>query len=227
MTGQLAARRAGDLVTREYRTIRSVRGPLLFLEGVRRVSLGERVDVLLPDGPVRGGEVIEFSDRFTVVQVLGETAGIDVRSTRVRLTGSAVRMPLSPDILGRRFDGAGHPVDGLPPVVPERLAGVVASPINPVSREKPSSCIVTGISAIDGLNTLVKGQKLPIFSGAGLPGKEVAAQILRQAAAGRKGRASSSRRGAFAVVFAAMGITALSSWRSSRGGAPWRRPWPT
>ncbi len=173
-----------DLVTREYRNLRSVTGPLLFVEGARRVSMGEMVDVLLPDGACRRGEVIEFSDRHAVIQVLAEPTGINVRSTRVRFTGSPARMPLSLDILGRRFDGGGNPIDGLPPVVPETWKNVSGMPMNPVAREKPSRPVVTGVSAIDGLNTLVRGQKLPIFSAAGLPAREIAAQILRQAGRG-------------------------------------------
>ena len=177
------------------------------MEGVRRVSMGEMVEILLPDGASRRGQVIEFSDRFTVVQILEGPTGIDVRSTSVRFAGSSARMPLSPDILGRRFDGAGSPVDGLPAVVPERWKTIAGTPINPVAREKPSLPIVTGISAIDGLNTLVRGQKLPVFSAAGLPAREIATQILRQAGTGEGDRDPSLSRGKFAVVFAAMGIT--------------------
>ncbi|MDD5763375.1 MAG: V-type ATP synthase subunit B [bacterium] len=196
-----------DLVTREYRTIHSVAGPLVFVEGVRRVTMGEMVEVLLPDGSSRRGQVIEFSDRYALVQILEQSTGIDVLSTRVRFSGSPARTPLSLDILGRRFDGAGNPIDGLPPVVPETWREIGGTPINPVAREKPSRPIVTGISAIDGLNTLVRGQKLPIFSAAGLPAREIAAQILRQAGTGEGGHERSSPGERFAVVFAAMGIT--------------------
>jgi V/A-type H+-transporting ATPase subunit B len=169
--------------------------------------MGEMVEVLLPDGDSRRGQVIEFSDRFAVVQILEEPTGIDVRSTRVRFAGAAARMPLSPDILGRRFDGAATPIDSLPPVLPEKWAAIAGTPINPVAREKPSRPIVTGISAIDGLNTLVRGQKLPVFSAAGLPAREIAAQILRQAGTGGGEPGPSPSPGKFAVVFAAMGIT--------------------
>jgi len=179
----------------------------VFVEGVRTVSMGETVEILLPDGAPRRGQVIEFSDRFAVVQVLDESTGIDVRSTRIRFSGSSARMALSLDLLGRRFDGAGTPIDGLPPVVPESWKTIAGTPINPVAREKPSRPIVTGISAIDGLNTLLRGQKLPIFSAAGLPAREIAAQILRQAETGDGERIPSSVRNTFAVVFAAMGIT--------------------
>jgi V/A-type H+-transporting ATPase subunit B len=169
--------------------------------------MGEMVEVLLPDGDPRRGQVIEFSDRFTVVQILEESTGIDVRATRVRFAGAAARMPLSPDILGRRFDGAANPVDGLPPVIPEDWRAIAGTPMNPVAREKPSRPIVTGISAIDGLNTLVRGQKLPVFSAAGLPAREIATQILRQAGTGEGEPDSTPPGGTFAVVFAAMGIT--------------------
>ena len=169
--------------------------------------MGEMVEVLLPDGARRRGQVIEFSDRFAVVQVLEEPTGIDVRETRVRFAGSPARMPLSLDILGRRFDGAGNPVDRLPPVLPEKWKTIAGTPMNPVAREKPSRPIVTGISAIDGLNTLVRGQKLPIFSAAGLPAREIAAQILRQAGTGDGDPEPPTARRKFAVVFAAMGIT--------------------
>jgi V/A-type H+-transporting ATPase subunit B len=169
--------------------------------------MGEMVVVLLQDGSSRRGQVIEFSDRHALVQILEQSTGIDVLSTRVRFSGSPARMPLSPDILGRRFDGAGNPIDGLPPVLPETWREIGGTPINPVAREKPSRPIVTGISAIDGLNTLVRGQKLSIFSAAGLPAREIAAQILRQSGSGEEERDSSSGAGKFAVVFAAMGIT--------------------
>jgi V/A-type H+-transporting ATPase subunit B len=167
--------------------------------------MGEMVEVLLPEGPARRGQVIEFSDRHTVIQILEESTGIGVRSTRIRFTGSPARIPLSPDILGRRFNGAGDPVDGLPPVLPEKWESIMGTPINPVARDKPSHFLRTGISAIDGLNTLVRGQKLPIFSGAGLPAREIAGQILRNAGAGAEGTGDAG--GKFAVVFAALGIT--------------------
>lgn len=195
----------GDLITREYRTVTGISGPLLFVERVRKASLGEMVEILLPSGECRRGQVIEVSERHAVVQVLEETSGLGVSGTRIRLTESAAMIDLSPDILGRRFNGAGAPIDGLPPVVPDARMEIIGRPINPVARGKPSHFIQTGISTIDGLNTLVRGQKLPIFSGAGLPAKELAAQILRQA----KVRESDERSGdgPFAVVFAAMGIT--------------------
>lgn len=193
-----------DLITREYATVKGIAGPLLFVERVRAVSLGEMVDILLPNGETRHGQVIEISEQHAVVQVLEETTGIGVSGVRIRLTESAAMMDLSPDLLGRRFNGAGTPIDGLPPVVPEARIEIIGRPLNPVARDKPTHFFQTGISTIDGLNTLVRGQKLPIFSGAGLPAKELAAQILRQA---KVREPETGETGSFAVVFAAMGIT--------------------
>ena len=193
-----------DLITREYATVKGIAGPLLFVERVRAVSLGEMVDILLPSGETRHGQVIEISEQHAVVQVLEETTGLGVSGVRIRLTESAAMMDLSPDLLGRRFNGAGTPIDGLPPVVPEARMEIIGQPLNPVARDKPAHFFQTGISTIDGLNTLVRGQKLPIFSGAGLPAKELAAQILRQA---KVREPETGETGSFAVVFAAMGIT--------------------
>jgi V/A-type H+-transporting ATPase subunit B len=189
-----------DLLTREYGTLHSIAGPLLFVQGVRRVSIGEMVAIVLPEGKERRGQVIEISERYAVIQVLEATAGINITGTRLRFSENVARMGLSPELLGRRFNGAGEPIDGLPEILPERWVGIIGSPINPVARDKPAHFIQTGLSTIDGLNTLVRGQKLPIFSGSGLPAKEIAAQILRQAKV--VGEATE-----FAVVFAAMGIT--------------------
>ena len=201
-----------DLIAREYRTLRYASGPLLFVEGVRRVSIGEMVSIMLPNNEERRGQVIEVSDRHVVIHVLEEMTGIGMMNTRIRFSESVARMALTPDILGRRFNGAGDPIDGLPAPIPERWVDIIGSPINPVARDKPSHFIQTGISTIDGLNTLVRGQKLPIFSGAGLPAKEIAAQILRQAKVvrpegGPDSAAEPSSEADFAIVFAAMGIT--------------------
>ena len=210
-----------NLSTREYRTIRTVAGPLLFVERVGRAVIGEIVRILLPSGEQRRGQVIEATDRYAVVQVLEETIGINLEGTWIRFTEEAAAINLSRDMLGRRFNGAGDPIDGLPPVIPEARADISGSPINPAARDRPSEFIQTGISTIDGLNTLVRGQKLPIFSGAGLPAKELVAQIIRKATVvsppdggdGPRGRllVPFNVRGgggdAFAVVFAAVGIT--------------------
>jgi V/A-type H+-transporting ATPase subunit B len=190
-----------DLITREYKTITRITGPLLFLEDVPKASIGEMVTILLPDAMSRTGQVIEVSEKYTVIQVLETTVSMDVSGTSVRFSEYSAKLNLSLDMLGRRFNGIGEPIDNLPPIIPQIRGDIVGMPINPVARDNPSDFIQTGISTIDGLNTLVRGQKLPIFSGAGLPAKEIASQILRQAkVGGMEGRG-------FAVVFAAMGIT--------------------
>lgn len=196
-----------DLITREYETVSGIAGPLLFLERVRTVLLGDMVEILLPNGDVRRGQAIELSEQRAVVQVLEETTGLGTAGTRVRLTESAAMMDLSLDLLGRRFNGAGEPIDGLPPVIPDARMEIIGRPLNPVSRDRPAHFIQTGISTIDGLNTLVRGQKLPIFSGAGLPAKELAAQILRQATVRENGHQGTDHGERFAVVFAAIGVT--------------------
>ncbi len=190
-----------DLITREYKTITKITGPLLFLEDVPQASIGEMVTILLPDAKSRTGQVIEVSEKYTVIQVLETTVSMDVSGTSVRFSEYSAKLNLSLDMLGRRFNGIGEPIDNLPPIIPQIRCDIVGMPINPVARDNPSDFIQTGISTIDGLNTLVRGQKLPIFSGAGLPAKEIASQILRQAKVG--GMEGSG----FAVVFAAMGIT--------------------
>ena len=156
--------------------------------------------IVLSDGGERSGQVIEVSDEYAVIQLLEETAGIGIHETDIFFSGSVAKVNLSLDMLGRRFNGTGKPIDGLPLVIPNRRAKITGYPINPVNRAEPSDFIQTGISAIDGLNTLVRGQKLPIFSGPGLPAKEIAGQILRQA------QVVSEMEG-FAVVFAGIGIT--------------------
>jgi len=191
---------AGDLVTREYTSISYVSGPLIFIRNVKNVSYNEIVRITLSDGEERSGQVLEISKDVAIVQVFEGTSGIDNLRTKVRFTGEPLLMKLSPDMTGRIFNGIGHPRDGGPEVIEEISLDVNGMPINPVARDKPSDFIQTGISAIDGLNTLVRGQKLPIFSGAGLPANKLAAQIGRQARVLGEGEE-------FAVVFAAMGIT--------------------
>lgn len=189
-----------ELLTRRYRTTQKITGPLLFVERATRIFIGEMVRIILSEGDERLGQVIEVSEEHAVIQMLEETTGVSIQDTDIYFTGSAAKAALSLDMLGRRFDGTGRPVDGLPPVLPERRSGITGSPINPVERGEPADFIQTGLSAIDGLNTLVRGQKLPIFSAAGLPAKEIAGQILRQARVVGEGER-------FAVVFAAIGIT--------------------
>jgi V/A-type H+-transporting ATPase subunit B len=189
-----------DLITREFKTITGISGPLLFLSRVSRAAVGEMVKIQSPDGRSRRGQVLEVSEQHVIVQVLEETSGIDVERTTVLFTDDVAKADLSYDMLGRIFNGIGEPIDGGPHLIPDTRVDITGAPINPVAREKPADFIQTGISSIDCLNTLVRGQKLPIFSGSGLPANELAAQIVRQAKVRGEGEE-------FAVVFAAMGIT--------------------
>lgn len=164
-----------------YRTISSIRGPLIFVEKVFSARLGEVVNILFPDGRSMDGEVLKIDGDTVLIQVYGETRGLDIGNSSVVFTDTVKKAPLSIDIIGRVFNGSFIPVDGLPMFIPEKLAPVTGFPMNPSARARPEEFIETGFSCIDGLNTLVKGQKLPIFSCAGLPSKEVAAGILRNA----------------------------------------------
>jgi V/A-type H+-transporting ATPase subunit B len=193
------ATRKFSLIEKEYRTISYVTGPLIFVENVSGVSYGEMVEIIFPDRSRRNGQVLECTEDYAVVQVFEGTEGIDVSRTRIRFKEEVAKIDVSSEMLGRIFSGRGTPIDGGPPIVPEARMEVTGAPINPFARAQPSDFIQTGISAIDGLNTLVRGQKLPIFSGAGLPANELVAQIIRQA----KVRGGEE----FAIVFAAMGIT--------------------
>lgn len=184
----------------EYSTIGEITGPLLIINGVRGVSYGELVEITTPTGERRKGQVLEARSDIAVVQVFEGTRGLDSKDTRVRFTGDTMKFGLSPDIVGRIFDGTGRPIDGGPPIIPETKEDINGAPINPTAREFPQEFIQTGISAIDCMNTLVRGQKLPLFSEAGLPHNELAAQIARQARV-------PGEEVAFAVVFCAMGIT--------------------
>ena len=188
------------MLKKEYSTVTYVSGPLLFLEGAQDLAYGAIVNITDGSGRVRGGQVIEVSDQYTVLQVFEETSGLDLANTKVSLVEDVARLGVSKEMVGRAFNGIGRPIDGLPPVVAEKRLPINGSPINPVSREKPEEFIQTGVSAIDMNMTLVRGQKLPIFSGSGLPHNELAAQIARQAKVLGQGEG-------FAVVFAAMGIT--------------------
>lgn len=185
---------------KEYKTVTQIAGPLVFVEAVRNVGYNEIVDILLPNGEKRKGQVLDVSENVAVVQVFGPTAGINTTETTVRFLGETMRIGLSTEMLGRTFDGLGQPRDKGPQVIPEEKVDVTGLPINPYSRDSPSEFIQTGVSTIDGMNTLVRGQKLPIFSGAGLPHNQLAVQIARQA----RVRGSGEK---FAVVFAAVGIT--------------------
>jgi V/A-type H+/Na+-transporting ATPase subunit B len=187
------------LVTAEYKTISDIAGPLVFVKGVHGVSFGEMVEIESGEGESRKGQVIELSGDMAVVQVFGTTTGLDVDNSKVRFRGEVIHLGVSLSMLGRVLNGLGEPIDGGGRVFPEAELEVGGAPINPYSRDNPNDFIQTGISAIDGLNTLVRGQKLPIFSGAGLPGNELAAQIVKNA------KVISGEE--FAIVFGAMGIT--------------------
>ena len=185
----------------EYTTIKEISGPLLFVESVRGVGYGELARIKTPSGEERRGQVLEIGGGVAVVQVFEGTTGLDVGKTRVRFTGETVKLPVSNDMLGRIFDGSGRPIDGGPRIIPDDYLDVNGNPINPFAREYPREFIQTGISTIDGMNTLVRGQKLPLFSASGLPHNAVAAQIARQA------KVVGSHE-PFTTIFAAMGITA-------------------
>ncbi|MCI4324982.1 MAG: V-type ATP synthase subunit B [Thermoplasmata archaeon] len=184
----------------EYRTIDRVSGPLLFVREVANAAYGEIVEIGLPDGTRRQGQVLDSRKGLAIVQVFGPTMGMNVTTTSVKFLGEVAQLPVSDAMLGRVFTGLGEPRDGGPRIVSDQKLEIVGNAMNPYSREEPSEFIQTGLTNIDVMNTLVRGQKLPIFSGAGLPHNQLAAQIVRQA----KLRNSSE---SFAVVFAAMGIT--------------------
>jgi V/A-type H+-transporting ATPase subunit B len=190
---------APSLLTTEYRTLNYVTGPLIFVNNVHGVAYSEMVDINLPDGSIRTGQVLEVNDDIAVIQVFEGTQGIDIDRTTVSFREEVAMIDVSVELLGRVLNGTGKPIDGGSAIMPEKRLDVTGNPINPFTRDKPADFIETGISAIDGLNTLVRGQKLPIFSGSGLPANELAAQIIRQA------RVKSGEE--FAIVFAAMGIT--------------------
>ena len=183
-----------------YKTVSEVAGALILLDNVQGVKYGELVEITLANGERRRGRVLEATTKTALVQVFEGTRGIDVGGTSVKFTGSEVELGVSTDMLGRVFDGLGSPIDKGPKIVPVEKRNVNGNPINPFARDEPSDFIETGVSAIDLMNTLVRGQKLPIFSGSGLPHNELAAQIARQACV--KGKSEK-----FAVVFGGIGIT--------------------
>lgn len=185
---------------KEYRTISEVAGPLMLVKGVEGVSYNELGEIELQSGERRRCRVLEINGTNVLVQLFESSVGINLSNSKVRFLGKQMEFAVSEDMLGRVFDGLGRPVDGGPSIIPEKRCDVNGTPINPAARKYPQEFIQTGVSAIDGLNTLVRGQKLPIFSASGLPHAELAAQIARQAQV--LGTDES-----FAVVFAAMGIT--------------------
>ncbi len=183
-----------------YKSIREISGPLLFVEGVTNAGYNEMVSIETPDGQIKSGQVLDTSNGIAVVQVFGATSGLDNTNTVVKFRGETARIRVSDEVLGRVFNGLGEPIDNGPQIKSSEKVEIVGDAINPYSREEPSEFIQTGISTIDGMNTLVRGQKLPIFSGSGLPHNMLAAQIARQA----KTLKSDDQ---FAVIFGAMGIT--------------------
>jgi len=185
---------------KEYKTITEVAGPLMLVKNVEGVKYYELGEIELQNGEIRRCRVLEVDGDNALVQLFESSAGINVAESKVRFLGRGIELPVSIDMLGRVFDGLGRPIDGGPNIIPEARLDINGVPINPAARNYPSEFIQTGISAIDGLNTLVRGQKLPIFSGSGLPHAQLAAQIARQA----KVLGTDSK---FAVVFAAIGIT--------------------
>ena len=185
---------------KEYRTIQEVAGPLMLVRDVDQVTYDELGEIELPNGEVRRCKVLEVDGNNALVQMFESSAGINLAQSKVRFLGHGTELGVSPDMLGRVFDGMGHPKDGGPEILAEKHLDINGTPMNPAARNYPSEFIQTGVSAIDGLNTLVRGQKLPIFSGSGLPHAQLAAQIARQARVlGTDAK--------FAVVFAAIGIT--------------------
>jgi len=185
---------------KEYKTVREIAGPLMLVEGVDQAKYGQIVDIEMGDGTIRHGQILQVENDKELTQAFEGTEGINVRDTTVRFLGKPMELAVSPDILGRVFSGTGRPRDDGPPILPKKRMNINGNPINPYARDYPNEFIQTGISTIDGLNPLVRGQKLPIFSGAGLPHDQITAQLARQSTVLGKGEA-------FAVVFAAMGIT--------------------
>lgn len=188
------------VITKEYRTVKQVVGPLIMVEGVDGITYGELTDIKQADGSLRRGRVLEVSGDRALVQVFEGTSGLSPQDLKVKFLGKGLELAVSPDMLGRVFDGFGRPIDDGPAIIPEKWLNINGNPMNPFARDYPNEFIQTGISTIDLLNTLVRGQKLPIFSGSGLPHSRLAAQIARQASVLKTGEK-------FAVIFAAMGIT--------------------
>ena len=184
---------------KEYKTIKKIAGPLIFVEKTEPIGYADLVRIALSDGTIKSGQVLDTSDDLVVVQIFEGTSGID-KDSRVKFLGDTIKLSVSEDMLGRILDGAGKPIDGGPEIIPEKKLDITGAAINPYSRGNPSDFIQTGISTIDAMNTLVRGQKLPLFSGSGLPHNLMALQIARQAKVlGKEEK--------FVVIFAAMGIT--------------------
>lgn len=189
-----------SLYVREGRAISKAKGSLLVAESIPGTKFNEIVDVELSNGEIRPGQAIDISEEATIVQVFGGVSEVDLKGSKIRCKGETLKLPVSIDILGRIFNGMGKPIDGGPPLIPEEYLDINGDPMNPATRQPPAEFIETGISAIDGLNVLVRGQKLPIFSASGLPHNRIAAQIVRQAAV--RGKEEK-----FAIVLGAIGIS--------------------
>lgn len=185
---------------KDYKTIKEVVGPIMLVECVENIKYDELVEIIEPDGTKRFGKVLEALDNKALVQLFESSQGLQISESKARFLGHGLELSVSPDMIGRVFNGMGNPTDGGAAVIPDEKRNINGIPLNPAARDYPAEFIQTGVSAIDGLNTLVRGQKLPIFSGSGLPHADLAAQIARQA----KVRGTDE---AFAVVFAAIGIT--------------------
>lgn len=186
--------------------VNRIEGPIVFVEGAANVSYDEVVEIRDSQNRLRRGRVLEVGEKIAVIQIFAGSTGLSIDGTRVRFLGDTLRIPVAEEMLGRVFDGLGYPIDGGPQPLTDKHADVNGKPINPTARVYPRDYIQTGISAIDGMNTLLRGQKLPIFSGAGMPHDQLAAQIVRQATLGAEAGASASQSEQFAIVFAAMGV---------------------
>lgn len=196
----LFERRLEDIMNLEYMGLEQIDGPLVVIKGVKDVSYEEMVEIKTSDGELKTGRVIEIHDDIAIVQVFEGTQGFSLVNTSTKFVGRPMELAVSKEMLGRVFDGSGHPIDGLGGIFPEEVRDINGMPINPVSRTYPKNFIQTGISSIDCLNTLIRGQKLPIFSGNGLPHDNLAVQIVKQA------KISDEENDNFAIVFAAMGV---------------------
>ncbi|MDD5433067.1 MAG: V-type ATP synthase subunit B, partial [Candidatus Pacebacteria bacterium] len=195
-----------------YKTIKEAAGPLVVVEGVENIKYEEMVEIEMQNGQIKRGRVLEASEDTAIIQVFEDIRGLNLRDSKAKFLAKTMKLGVSFDMVGRIFDGAGRPKDNGPEIMAEKYLDINGSPINPFSREYPNDFIQTGISTIDGLNTLVRGQKLPIFSAAGLPHAMVASQIARQAKVLTKAGLSSGKNEKgevekFSVVFGAMGIT--------------------
>ena len=190
----------------DYRTITGVEGPLVIMENVKFPTFGEIVNVNLADGSVRKGQILEVNKKKAVVQVFEGTSNIDTKHCHIEFTGDTLKMPISDDVMGRIFNGSGKPIDKGPPVLAEDFLDINGAPMNPKSRQYPKEMIQTGISCIDTMNSVVRGQKLPLFSAAGLPHNEIAAQVCRQASLVKGKDISGHTPENFSIIFGAMGV---------------------